>query len=329
MKKLLFVFNPHAGKGLIRNNLCDILNILTAGGYEVTAYPTQAPMDGYEKILSDAKNYDVIACSGGDGTLSEAVKALMQQDRKIPLGYIPAGSTNDFAASMSIPKQMTMAAQAIVDGVTFDYDVGEFNGEYYVYVAGFGAFTDVSYETSQSVKNVLGHMAYIIEGIKRLPKYTGYRMTVEHDGEVIEGSFILGLISNSTSIGGMKALVRKGVYFDDGLFEVTLVRTPTGALSLQSTLSGAATGKLNDKDFVTFKTNRVKFSSVADIPWTMDGEAGGSHHEVEIINHKQAVRFIVLPDDKTAEQQLIKSLDPEYEDEPDAAADEENGEAEE
>lgn len=309
MKKLLFVFNPHAGKGLIKNNLCDILNILTAGGYEVTAYPTQAPLDGYEKILNDAKNYDVVAVSGGDGTLSEAVKALMQQDKKIPLGYIPAGSTNDFAASMSIPKVMNDAAKAIVDGVTFDYDVGELNGQYYVYVAGFGAFTDVSYETSQNAKNVLGHVAYIIEGIRRLPKYTGFNMTIEHDGETIEGSFILGLVSNSTSIGGMKALIRSGVYFDDGLFEVLLVRTPANAMALQSMLSEAALGKLSDKNFVTFKTSRVKMTSVADIPWTLDGEAGGVHHEVEIVNHKQAVRFVVLPDDKTAEQQLINALD--------------------
>lgn len=310
MKKLLFVFNPHAGKGLIRNNLCAILDILTAGGYDVTAYPTQAPLDGYEKILKDGRDYDVIACSGGDGTLSEAVKALMQLDVKIPLGYIPAGSTNDFAASMSIPKSMTDAARAIVDGVTFDYDVGELNGQYYVYVAGFGAFTDVSYETSQNIKNLLGHVAYVIEGIKRLPKYTGYNMKIEHDGETIEGSFILGLVSNSTSIGGMKALIRNGVYFDDGLFEVMLVRTPTNALALQSALSEAVVGKMTDKNFVTFKTSHLKITSVADIPWTTDGEAGGSHHEVEIINHKQAVRFIVLPDDKTAEQQLINSLDP-------------------
>ena len=307
MKKLLFVFNPHSGKGLIKNELCNILNIFTAAGYEVTAYPTQAPLDGYEKIKSSAESYDMVVVSGGDGTLSEAVKALMPIGKKIPLGYIPAGSTNDFAASMSIPKSMGDAAKAIVEGVTFDYDIGEFNGQYYVYVAGFGVFTDVSYETPQNVKNMLGHAAYLIEAIKRLPKYTGFSMKIEHDGEVIEGSFILGLISNSTSIGGMKALVRNGVYFDDGLFEVLLVKTPANALALQSLLSDAALKKLSEKNFVTFKTSHLRITSVADIPWTLDGEAGGIHHEVEITNHKQAMRFVVLPDDKTAVQQLINA----------------------
>ena len=307
MKKLLFVFNPHSGKGLIKNELCNILNIFTAAGYEVTAYPTQAPLDGYEKIKSSAESYDMVVVSGGDGTLSEAVKALMPIGKKIPLGYIPAGSTNDFAASMSIPKSMGDAAKAIVEGVTFDYDIGEFNGQYYVYVAGFGVFTDVSYETPQNVKNMLGHAAYLIEAIKRLPKYTGFSMKIEHDGEMIEGSFILGLISNSTSIGGMKALVRNGVYFDDGLFEVLLVKTPANALALQSLLSDAALKKLSEKNFVTFKTSHLRITSVADIPWTLDGEAGGIHHEVEITNHKQAMRFVVLPDDKTAVQQLINA----------------------
>ena len=223
MKKLLLVYNPHAGKGLIRMNLSDILDIFTQGGYEVTAYPTQKVMDGYEKIKNDASNYDTVVVSGGDGMLNEAVCGMMEQTEKIPLGYIPAGTTNDFAASMSIPTRMKSAAQAVVDGVFFDYDVGELNGKNYVYVAAFGAFTDVSYETKQSYKNLFGHMAYVAEGIRRLPTYTGYDMVVEHDGEVVKGSFILGLISNTRSIGGLRNIIRSGVCFDDGLFEVTLV----------------------------------------------------------------------------------------------------------
>lgn len=309
MKKLLFVFNPHAGKGLIKSNLCSIIDVFTKGGYEVTAYPTQAALDGYNKIKNDASQYDIVVASGGDGTLSEAVKGMMEQTDKIPLGYIPAGSTNDFAASMSIPSKMLAAAEAIVKGVYFDYDVGEFNGEYYVYIAAFGAFTDVSYETPQNFKNVFGHMAYIAEGIKRLPKYTGYDMTVEHDGEVIKGSFILGLISNTRSVGGMRNLIKNGVCFDDGLFEVTLVKTPTTALALQSLLAEAALSKFSPKNYVTFKTSRVKLTSETPIAWTLDGESGGTHTEVEILNHKQAVRFIVMPDDKTAEQQLVNAID--------------------
>lgn len=308
-KKLLFVYNPFAGKGQIKINLCDIIDIFVKGGYDVTAYPTQAALDGYEKIKAEAEQYDMIVASGGDGTLSEAVKALMENDSKTPLGYIPAGSTNDFAASMGISRKMTIAAKEIMDGVRFEYDVGELNGQYYVYVAGFGAFTDVSYETPQNVKNTLGHMAYILEGIKRLPKISGQNMIVEHDGERIEGNFILGLVSNTVSVGGMRKLISNGVCFDDGLFEITLVRTPSNPIVLQKTINDVMFKKLTDeKRFVTFKTSKVKFISEKEIPWTLDGESGGLHKEVEIINHKRALNLIIAPDNKTEEQMRVDSI---------------------
>ena len=311
MKKLLFVYNPHAGKGLIKNHLCDIINIFTRGGYEVTAYPTQAPRDGMNKIIRDCSRFDILVVSGGDGTLSEAIKAMMQLEHKIPIGYIPAGSTNDFASSMDIPKKMCEAARAIVKGVAFDYDIGEFNGEFYVYVAAFGAFADVSYETSQVAKNRFGHMAYLAEALRRLPTYTGYNITVEHDGGTVKGSFILGMVTNSTSVGGLKRLIADNVAFDDGLFEVTLVKTPSGPIAFQSLLRDAAINKMSEKNFVTFRTSFLKVHSAADIAWSLDGESGGSHNHVEIYNHKQAVSIIILPDDKTAEQQLVHALDSE------------------
>ena len=308
MKKLLLVFNPHAGKGLIKNHLCDIINIFTRGGYEVTAYPTQAKNDGMNKMIRDGNRYDVIVVSGGDGTLSEAVKAMMAMGTKVPLGYIPAGSTNDFASSMDIPKNMLRAAQAIVKGVTFDYDVGEFNGEYYVYVAAFGVFTDLTYETPQKWKNRIGYAAYVAEAIKRLPTYTGHKLKVEYDTGSVEGSFILGMITNTTSVGGLRRLIADGVSFDDGLFEVTLVKTPSGAMALQSLLREAALNKLSKKNFVTFRTSKLTMTFDEDMSWTLDGEAGGVHRKVSISNHKQAVSFIVMPDDKTAEQQLDHAL---------------------
>ncbi|MBR6872051.1 MAG: YegS/Rv2252/BmrU family lipid kinase [Ruminococcus sp.] len=309
MKKLLFVFNPHSGKGLIKTHLCDIINIFTRGGYEVTAYPTQARLDGMNKIATDGNRYDLIVVSGGDGTLSEAVKAMMTMGTKIPLGYIPAGSTNDFASSMDIPKNMLKAARAIVRGVTYDYDVGEFNGEYYVYVAAFGVFTDVTYETSQKWKNVFGHMAYVGEAIKRLPTYTGHKLKAVHDNGTVEGSFILGMITNTTSVGGMRRLIADGVCFDDGLFEVTLVKTPSGPLAFQSLLREAAINKLSEKNFVTFRTSKLEMIFEENMAWTLDGEAGGVHKKVNIQNHKQAVSFIIMPDDKTAEQQLALALE--------------------
>lgn len=309
-KRLLFVFNPKAGKGQVKENLCDLIDIFTKYDYEVTAYPTQAPMDGYEKVKNNAEQYDLIVASGGDGTLSEVVKALMEQENKIPLGYIPAGSTNDFASSMGISKKMTEAAESIMNGVKFQCDIGEFNGENFVYVAAFGAFTDVSYETPQNKKNAFGHMAYVMEAIKRLPKISGNQMIVEHDGEIIEGSFILGLITNTESVGGMKKLISDGVCYDDGFYEVTLVKTPSNPIALQKTITDTLFNKLtNEKCFITFRTSRVTFKSEDEIAWTLDGEAGGSHKEVEIINHKQALCIIISPDDKTVEQELIKNTE--------------------
>lgn len=298
MKKLLLVFNPHAGKGHIKNYLCEIIDIFTAGGYEVLAYATQATQDGYKKIVEDGKNYDLIVASGGDGTLSEAVSALMKlreadPELMIPLGYIPAGSTNDFANSLGIPKKMINAAKDILKGETFDCDIGQFNDRYYVYVAGFGAFTDVSYNTPQNRKNRFGHVAYVAQALKSIPKISGQTVTVEHDGESITGSFIIGLISNSRSIGGMKKLVSKDVSFDDGLFEVTLARTPENPLELSSLIANAAINKLNDKNFVSFKASKIVFTSENEIPWTIDGEAGGQHKQVTIINHQKAIRLIL------------------------------------
>ena len=309
-KKLLFVFNPFAGKGLVKENLCDLIDIFTKHDYEVTAYPTQAAQDGYNKVKSDAENYDFIVASGGDGTLSETVKAMMEIDKKIPLGYIPAGSTNDFAASMGISKKMTEAAEEIRNGVPFKCDIGEFNGNYFIYVAAFGAFTDVSYETPQDKKNTFGHMAYIMEAIKRLPKITGHQMTVEHDGEVIEGNFILGLITNTESVGGMKKLISDGVCYDDGFYEVTLVKTPSNPIALQKTITDTLFNKLtNEKCFITFRTSKVTFKSEEEISWTLDGEAGGTHNQVEIKNHKQALTIMIAPNDKTVEQELVKNAE--------------------
>ena len=296
LKKLLFVFNPHAGKGQIKENLCGIIDLFTAGGYEVVAYATQAPRDGYEKIVADGCDFDLIVVSGGDGTLSEAVSALMTLREKdpevrIPLGYIPAGSTNDFANSIGIPQNMKLAAKAILSGEFHDIDIGQFNDRNFVYVAGFGAFTDVSYMTPQDLKNKLGHAAYIVEALKSLPKISGQTLTVEHDGETITDSFIVGLISNSRSIGGMKMLISKNVCFNDGLFEVVLIRTPKDPLELSSIIAEILSDNLSDRYFVKFKASKVRFSCDSEVSWTLDGESGGSHKQVTITNCCKAVRF--------------------------------------
>lgn len=209
MKKLLFVINGHSGKGQIKNRLLEIIDVMVQEGYQVTVHTTQAREDATNVVREQAKDYDLIVCSGGDGTLDETVTGLMQSGEKVPIGYIPAGSTNDFANSLKIPKNMLHAGKTAVTGRRFPCDVGEFNGDFFIYVAAFGIFTDVSYATSQELKNVLGHVAYILEGAKRLHTIKSYHMRVEYDGQETEGDFLLGMITNSTSVGGFKGMTGK------------------------------------------------------------------------------------------------------------------------
>ena len=292
-KKLLFIFNPCSGKGQIKNKLMEVIDIMVKAGYEVTIHSTQDREDAMQKVKSEAKNYDLVICSGGDGTLDEAVTGIMQSEKKVPLGYIPAGSTNDFANSLKIPKDIVKAAHVAVEGRKFPVDVGYFNGDSFIYIAAFGLFTDVSYQTSQELKNVLGHAAYILEGAKRLHNITSYKMRVEYDGNIIEDEFAYGMITNSVSVGGFKKLTGKNVLLDDGLFEVTLIRMPKNPVEWNEILSCLANLK-DDSDLIyTFKTDCVKFLPEDVIPWTLDGEFGGEHKNVIVKNVHQALEIMV------------------------------------
>ena len=196
MKRLLFIYNPHAGKELLKPKLADVIDIFVKAGYEVVAYPTQAYRDAYKKIKKyDSSEYDLIVCSGGDGTLDEVVTGMMKRDRdkREPIGYIPTGTTNDFASSLHIPRGLLEAADNAVNGEVFACDAGRFNDDIFVYIAAFGLFTDVSYQTKQSMKNVLGHLAYVLEGAKRLFNIPSYKVKVTHDDEVIEDEFVYGI----------------------------------------------------------------------------------------------------------------------------------------
>ena len=289
MKKMLFVFNPHSGKGQIRQHLVTILDTFVKGGYEVTVHPTQARSDAYEKIRTRCGDFDAVVCSGGDGTLNETIKALMTSERRVPLGYIPSGTMNDFASSLCIPKDMPEAAARIVDGQIVTVDVGSFNSEYFTYIAAFGAFTDVSYETSQQMKNMFGSLAYIMEGMKRLNTAKSYHVSVTHDGETIEDDFIFGMTSNSTSVGGFKGLGGTEVLLDDGVFEVFLIKFPKSLPEFQLTINSLLKRELDSKYFISFKASRVEFSSDGDLPWTLDGEFGGNCRSVIIKNNCRAV----------------------------------------
>ena len=293
MKKLLFVVNGHSGKGQIKNKLLDIIDIMIKEGYHVQVHTTQEREDATKVVREQAKYYDLVVCSGGDGTLDEAVTGMMQSEVRTPLGYIPAGSTNDFANSLEIPKDMIQAAKTAVLGVPFSCDVGEFNGDYFIYVAAFGIFTDVSYATSQELKNALGHVAYILEGAKRLHTIKSYHMRVEYDGNEIEGDFLLGMITNSTSVGGFKNMTGKDVKLDDGMFEVTLIHKPKNIIEL-NTIIASLTNLKDETDLIdSFRADSVKFYSEEEIPWTLDGEFGGDHKEVQIKDHCKAVNIMI------------------------------------
>ena len=292
-KKLLFVFNPYSGKGQIKNKLVDIVDTFVKNEYEVTIHPTQAPQDARALVTHNAGKYDLVVCCGGDGTLDEVVSGMMKRQERRPIGYIPAGSTNDFANSLKLPKDMVKAAQAAVCGTCFPCDVGNMNGKYFVYVAAFGLFTSVSYGTPQEWKNLLGHAAYILEGAMSLHSVKIYAMHVECNGDVIDGDFIYGMVTNSNSVGGFKNMTGPNVQLDDGLFEVTLIKNPKNPVELHEILR-SLTNLKDDTDLIySCKTNEIRITAQEEVAWTMDGEFGGDHREVVIRNEKQAVNIMV------------------------------------
>lgn len=298
MKKMLFVYNPNAGKGLLRVKLADVLDIFVRAGYEITVYPTQCYRDGYKKIRKMEDEYDLVVCSGGDGTLDEVVTGMMKREQKIPIGYIPTGTTNDFASSLHISRDILQAADTAVNGKPFACDIGTFNNDIFVYVAAFGLFTDVSYQTDQNLKNMLGHAAYVLEGVKRLTNIPSYQIKITHDGEVIEGEFMIGMVTNSKSVAGFRSIMGKQVLFDDGEFEVMLIKKPKNPLELQAIITALLIESFDTEYMYTFKAKKIKFEAEEEIPWTLDGEFGGQHETVKICNQKQALEIMVAPEEE-------------------------------
>lgn len=294
-RKVLFIFNPFSGKGIIKSRVFDIVNTLSSNGYEVTVYPSQDRLGIYEFVSKRCQDFSLIIVGGGDGTLNEAVNGIfaLDNDKRPPLGYIPTGSTNDFASSLSIPKKPLMALKAILNGESFKCDAGRFQKNYFVYVAAFGAFTDVAYGTPQEIKNYLGHMAYILEGIKRLPTIKSYVMDIEYDGNNVKGNFIYGMVSNSIYVGGVKSYKKQQVKFNDGLFECVFIREPQNPVEIQAIISGLLKQDFSHENFCTFRCSKINIKSLTEIDWTLDGEYGGAHKEVEIENVKEGFEIIL------------------------------------
>lgn len=283
-KKLLFVYNPKAGKAMIKNKLADILDIFAREGYEITIVPTQKRGDAREVVEGRRDSYELVVCSGGDGTLDEVVTGMIRSGIRTPIGYIPAGSTNDFGGSLSLPKKMVRAAETIMEGRNFPCDVGSFNDDIFVYIAAFGLFTDVSYETGQDMKNILGYMAYLLEGMKRLSSVRSFPMKVSWEGNQVEENFIFGMITNSVSVGGFKNITGKHVKLDDGVFEVTLIKSPRNPVELNNIMLSLLNRNIDTNAMYCFRTAELVLESKESVAWTLDGENGGSHTKVVIRN---------------------------------------------
>lgn len=288
MKRLLFVFNPHAGKAKIKPKLSEIIDIFVKGGYMVTTYTTQCVADATKVVAKYASYYDLVVCSGGDGTLNEVVNGMLESGEDVPIGYIPAGSTNDYGRSLGISKNMLKAAQNALDGADFHSDLGLLNGQSFVYVAAFGLFTEVSYQTNQQFKNLIGHAAYILSGVKSIAGVRSYPMRITVDDEVMEDRFILGMVTNTVSVGGFKGLTGKEVVLDDGYFEVILIRKPSNPLELNGIINDLLVDSFSGKCVYRAKAKRVVIESEDSVAWTMDGEFGGDLTRVEIENRMRA-----------------------------------------
>ena len=288
-KKLYFIYNPHAGKEHIKGKLYGIIKVMADAGYELTVYPTKGAKDAVDQLEQLPEGYDLVVCSGGDGTLDEVVTGMMRREHKVPIGYIPAGTCNDFARSLEIPVNMEDAARIAVKGENFPCDVGSFNDNNFIYIAGFGIFTDVSYSTKQEVKNVLGQMAYILEGMKSIYNVKSYQLKVTSEEMCFEGDFLFGMVTNSKSVGGFKGIVGKDVVFDDGVYEVIFIRRPRNAIELQEILAALLVKEIDSKYMYSFRSARIEVEAKEPIPWTLDGEFGGEHQFAVISNNPRAV----------------------------------------
>ena len=297
MKKALFLFNPKAGKGTIKNALSRITDILTQAGFLVTVYPTQASGDAYEKITLWGSSYDRIIVAGGDGMLHEAVNAVMKLPRMVDLAYIPSGTANDFAIANNIPRTVDKATKLAAGEQRRTIDIGTLNGEYFSYVAAFGAITDVPYTTDQNAKNAFGFLAYLANAAKYVNLQTLFnaarKMEIKTDGKVLEGEFLVCCVSNSKTIGSLKQFVPDDVQLNDGLFEGLFIKKPTNLTEFGNALNVLLVGNLKAEGIITLKSSRFEFTLDTPANWTMDGEDAGMHDKAVIENHRQALTMIM------------------------------------
>lgn len=302
MIKIYLIVNLVAGKALISENLGNIINEFTKIGGEVTVHPTQSGQDAADSAYYACENnFDILVCAGGDGTLSQCLQGLMKSKKRLTVGYIPSGSTNDFAQSLDIPKNIMDAVQWIIDGKPTNCDVGRFNDDYFMYIAAFGAFTNITYETPQKIKNTLGHTAYILNGLMQLTSIRSKRMRIEYENNIIEDDFLFGMVTNSSSVAGLLSI--NDFMLDDGVFEVVLIKKPANLVQLRRiVLSLLNISEEIDRDYIKFfRTDKITFTCLDEEPvtWTRDGEYGGDAVKCVISNCQKAVSFMICDCDET------------------------------
>ena len=292
MKKMLFVMNPYSGMRRANKYVVEIIDLFNRADYEVMVHMTQGPGDATRVVAAKAHEMDLIVCCGGDGTFNETISGMLSVGADVPLGYIPAGSTNDFASSLKLSANVMQAAQDILEGQPVAYDVGKFGHRYFSYVASFGAFTKASYATPQSIKNALGHTAYVLEGINELSQIKKEHVRMEIDGQVVEDDFLFGAISNSTSVGGILTLSPDVVDLADGQMEILLVRAARSLTEIAECIQAVQSQKYNCA-MITFRSaKKVRVFADPDMPWTLDGEREDGHAQVDVENVHLAIRLM-------------------------------------
>ena len=293
MKKLLFIMNPYAGTRKAAKVLPEILAVFNRADFDVQIYMTAGTGDAVDAVGRLAPGMDLVVCSGGDGTFNETVTGLMKAGLTLPIGYIPAGSTNDFATSLGLSSDCVEAARQIVEGTPFLYDAGQFGDRYFSYVASFGAFTKASYSTPQSAKNLLGHAAYILEGMQELSQIRKHhvKLTLD-DGEVLEDDYVFGAICNSTSVGGIMTLDPSQVDLQDGRFEVLLIRASKNLQEISECLLSLQKQQYNNAMMTFRSASRITVEAEPDMPWTLDGEREDGRACIDVRNLHHAIRLI-------------------------------------
>ena len=296
MEHIMMIVNPYSGKGKAKEMLCDIISLFGTHEYIITVYVTSSERRSSYFAETYGADYGLALCIGGDGTLSDTVNGIMRlpYEKRPAIGYIPMGTANDVATTLRLPSDPKKAVMAVAHGSPVAFDIGQIGEDtFFTYIAAFGAFTEVSYETPQNIKNSLGHLAYVLGGIGSLATIKEHHVKIEYDGGELEGDYIFGGVTNTTSVAGIVKFSPDDVKLGDGLFEVILVKKPVSLPDLSKTVTAILNQDIVSDSVTMLHTSRIKFTFDEPVKWTRDGEAGGEYKELEIRNCREAVKIIL------------------------------------